>query len=169
MDPTLQSVDELMAALYPLARRMAARQLGAGSGADLQRTELVANAYIRIKQSDPSAALSQAHFLSLLARVLRQVVVDHWRQGERRQGTATPLVQTLSQLTGGSASLTSMLRLDELLDRLEQTDAMAAEVVSLRVFGGMTAEEIAEQLNVGTATVGRKWRMGSAWLRQELQ
>ncbi len=162
-----QSVDQLMSALYPLAKQMAARQLGQPS-AQLQRTEVVANAYIRIKQANPDAALSRSHFLSLLARVLRQVVVDQWRQDGRRAVAGSPLAQTLSALTADGASMTSALRFEQLLTQLEAFDAQAAEVVALRVYGGMTGAEIAAELGVGSATVTRKWRMASAWLQQEL-
>ncbi|MCB1609611.1 MAG: hypothetical protein KDI71_21825 [Xanthomonadales bacterium] len=167
MDETLHSVDELIAALYPVARQMAARQLS-GSSAQLQRTELVANAYIRIKQANQDAALSRNHFLSLLARVLRQAAVDQWRQDGRRAAAGSPVEQTLSALATGGASMTSVLRFDQLIGQLEQFDRTGAEVVSLRVFGGLTGEEIAAELGVGSATVARKWRMASAWLREEL-
>ena len=158
-----------MAALYPLARKLASRQLGADSGASMQPTDLVGSAYLRLRQSDAAAALSQAHFISLLCRVLRQVVVDHWRHRGRQKRAATPIDQTLSALTDGAPSQTSLVQLDELIGRLEQIDRLAAEVVWLRVFGGLTGEEVAEQMQIGTATVTRKWRMASAWLKQELQ
>lgn len=162
-----QSVDQLMSALYPLAKQMAARQLGQPS-AQLQRTELVADAYIRIKQANPDGAITRSHFLSLLARVLRQVVVDQWRQDGRRAVAGSPLAQTLSALTADGASVTSVLRFEHLLTQLEALDAQAAEVVALRVFGGMTGAEIAAELGVGSATVTRKWRMASTWLQQEM-
>jgi RNA polymerase sigma-70 factor (ECF subfamily) len=41
-------------------------------------------------------------------------------------------------------------------------------VVELRYFGGLTIEETAEVLGVGTATVEREWRMARAWLLKEL-
>lgn len=158
-----------MSSLYPLARKMAARQLGQKSGASVQPTELVGSAYIRLRQADSVGAVSEPHFLSLLARVLRQVVIDHWRHRGRSKRAGTPLDRTLSALTDGAASLTSMVRFDELLGRLEATDALAAEIVSLKVFGGLTGEEIAGHMQIGTATVSRKWRMASAWLKQELE
>ena len=167
MDETLHSVDELISALYPVARQMASRQLGQSS-ANLQRTELVANAYIRIKQANPGMSISRNHFLSLLARVLRQAAVDQWRQEGRRAAAGSPIEQTLSALASAGSSITSMLRFSDLVEQLEQLDRTGAAVVSLRVFGGMTGEEIATELGVGSATVARKWRMASAWLREEL-
>ena len=45
---------------------------------------------------------------------------------------------------------------------------MAAEVVSLRVFGGLSIEEAAEVLQLSVATVNRRWASGKAWLSREL-
>lgn len=168
MSESLQSVDELMSALYPIARKMAARQLGSQAGASLQPTELIGTAYIRLKQSDPSLSLSQPHFMSLLARVLRQVVADHWRSKGRQKRDGMAVSDALTQLVDPAGSLTSLAQLDQLLEKLEQVDKPAADIACLRIFGGMTGEEIAEQMQIGTATVTRKWRMASAWLKHEL-
>jgi DNA-directed RNA polymerase specialized sigma24 family protein len=40
--------------------------------------------------------------------------------------------------------------------------------VELRFFGGLGVEEIAEVLDVSTATVKRDWRFARAWLLREL-
>jgi DNA-directed RNA polymerase specialized sigma24 family protein len=55
-----------------------------------------------------------------------------------------------------------------LLSELERIDDVAAEVVSLRVFGGMSVEETAEVLRLSVATVNRRWVTGKAWLAREL-
>ena len=38
----------------------------------------------------------------------------------------------------------------------------------MRFFGGLTLEENAEALGVGTRTVVRDWQLARAWLRREL-
>nr|WP_225444794.1 sigma-70 family RNA polymerase sigma factor [Pseudomarimonas arenosa] len=157
-----------MSALYPIARRMAARQLGAQAGVSLQPTELVGDVYIRLKQSDPELSLTQPHFMSLLARVLRQVAADHWRHKGRQKRAGLAVADAITQLMDPSGSLTSLVRLDQLLEQLEGVDKSAADIACLRIFGGMTGEEIAEQMEIGTATVTRKWKMASAWLKHEL-
>ena len=47
-------------------------------------------------------------------------------------------------------------------------DERQARIVELRFLGGLTVEEIAEALEVSTATVKREWRTARAWLYQEL-
>ena len=44
----------------------------------------------------------------------------------------------------------------------------AAEVVKLRVFAGMTVEEVAEHLGVSPRTAKRSWAYACAWLGREL-
>jgi DNA-directed RNA polymerase specialized sigma24 family protein len=50
----------------------------------------------------------------------------------------------------------------------QQFDESAADVVSMRVFGGLSMEETAEVLNLSVATVNRRWVTGKAWLAREL-
>ena len=41
-------------------------------------------------------------------------------------------------------------------------------LVSLRVFGGLSIEEAAEVLKLSTATVNRRWVTGKTWLARQL-
>ncbi|MBL8292686.1 MAG: HTH domain-containing protein, partial [Bryobacterales bacterium] len=50
-----------------------------------------------------------------------------------------------------------------------QLDPRKAKVVELKYFGGLTGEEIAEVLEISTATVARELRMAQAWLARELK
>jgi DNA-directed RNA polymerase specialized sigma24 family protein len=59
--------------------------------------------------------------------------------------------------------------MDALLTELHSFDDHAAEVVSLRVFGGLSAEEAAEVLGISLSTVQRRWIAGKAWLAHELR
>jgi DNA-directed RNA polymerase specialized sigma24 family protein len=60
------------------------------------------------------------------------------------------------------------LDVDALLTELQQFDDTAADVVSLRVFGGLSIEETAEALKLSVATVNRRWVTGKTWLAREL-
>jgi RNA polymerase sigma factor (TIGR02999 family) len=61
-----------------------------------------------------------------------------------------------------------LLDLDEALARLAAVDAAAAEVVKLRVFAGMTIEEVAHAQGISPRTVKRNWAYARAWLGREL-
>jgi DNA-directed RNA polymerase specialized sigma24 family protein len=47
-------------------------------------------------------------------------------------------------------------------------DPRKAQVIELRFFGGLTAEETAEVLKVPPDTVLRDWNLARAWLLAEL-
>ena len=61
------------------------------------------------------------------------------------------------------------LVLEEALDRMRQLDERQCRVVELRLFGGLTNDEIAKVLDTSLRTVERDWKMGRTWLRRELQ
>ena len=61
-----------------------------------------------------------------------------------------------------------VLDLDDALDRLAQLDAVLAQIVELRAFGGLTIDEAAHVLNVSPSTAKREWRTAKAWLTREL-
>jgi DNA-directed RNA polymerase specialized sigma24 family protein len=48
-------------------------------------------------------------------------------------------------------------------------DPRKAQVIELRFFGGLTAEETAEVLKVSPDTVLRDWKLARAWLLAELE
>jgi RNA polymerase sigma factor (sigma-70 family) len=71
-------------------------------------------------------------------------------------------------LLGTRAQGVEVLALDQALKLLSRIDARKARVVELRYFGGLTAEETAEVLQVSPETVLRDWKMAKTWLFREL-
>ena len=61
-----------------------------------------------------------------------------------------------------------LLDLDDALQRLAALDPQAADLVKLRVFGGMTVEESAAVQGVSSRTAKRNWAYARAWLGREL-
>lgn len=135
----------------------------------LQATALVHEAYLRlVAQHAPWQ--SRAHFFGVAAQLMRRILVDHARsrQAAKRGGEVAkvPLDEALLLSHGDSEAL---VELDLALSRLTDVDARAANVFTLRFFGGLSVTEAAEVLNVGPRTVNRDWRMAQAWLRRELE
>ena len=52
--------------------------------------------------------------------------------------------------------------------RASAVDSPAAELVKLRVFAGMTVEEVAALQGVSSRTAKRNWAYARAWLGREL-
>jgi hypothetical protein len=57
---------------------------------------------------------------------------------------------------------------DELLTRLGEEDAVAAQLAHLHLFGGMTVEEAGAALGHSRAIAYRNWKYARAWLREAL-
>jgi RNA polymerase sigma factor (TIGR02999 family) len=57
-----------------------------------------------------------------------------------------------------------VLLIDEGLSELEKSNPERARIVTLKFFGGLTNDEVAETLNVSTRTVEREWACAKAWL-----
>jgi len=51
---------------------------------------------------------------------------------------------------------------------LAEFDPQKSRIVELRFFGGLSIEETAEVLGIGTATVIRQWKLAKAWLYNEV-
>lgn len=61
-----------------------------------------------------------------------------------------------------------IIRFDEVLERLAAVDERAAEVVRLRFYAGLSAEETAEAMGTSLSSVNRDWQFARAWLKREL-
>jgi RNA polymerase sigma factor (TIGR02999 family) len=163
-----QAYDELLTHLYGDIHAIAVRQLHRERYLTIRPTALVHEVYLRLSQLHKMRWQDRAHFLSMAARVTRQALVDEarLRRAEKRDGGRAV---TLSDTNLGVAEAAyDALDVDTLLGELQQFDAVAADVVSLRVFGGLSIEETAEVLQLSVPTINRRWVTGKAWLAREL-
>ncbi|MEM9304062.1 MAG: ECF-type sigma factor, partial [Pseudomonadota bacterium] len=98
-----------------------------------------------------------------------RLIVDHYRRrSSDKRGGDEPLISLDDVDIPVPGSFTSWLDLDAALEGLERVDPVAAEVVQLRYIGGMSLEDTANALGIGSATVGRKWRFARTWLARWL-
>src|SRR5205085_959397 len=84
------------------------------------------------------------------------------RQGSLKRVTLDEALHALQR------SDVDVIDLDVALTRLAELDSRQAEIVELRIFGGLSIEETAEVLNVSPATIKREWNVARLWLRREL-
>ncbi len=135
----------------------------------LQPTALVNELYLRLEELHSIQWSGTTHFLSVAARLMRRILIDHARnrRSAKRDG-ALERVQ-LDDLAICSEFDVELLALSDALDRLENFDQRAAEGLVMQYFGGMTIDEIALALDVSTATVEREGQIAMAWMRKELR
>jgi RNA polymerase sigma factor (TIGR02999 family) len=159
---------ELLPAFYEQLRRIAKRTRGRfGAGPNLQTTELVHEAYLRLGKSRSFA--DETHFLRASALAMRHALINHAQSRlAGKRGGGGPHV-TLSQVMDLSIDTDEgMLALHEALDRLAKDMPRLADVVECRFFGGYGEEDTARALGLSLRTVQRDWLKARAWLFREL-
>ena len=167
------ALDELMPIMYVELRRIARAYMSRQrSGHTLQPTALVNEAYIRLFADVDPQLTDRSHFLALMSRVMRQVLVDHARTvGAAKRGgpeAKVPLDTKVEIEDSSGGQVLNLLDLHRALESLEGENAALAQVVELHYFGGMTAEEVAAQLNRSVHIIRHELRLARAWLRREL-
>jgi RNA polymerase sigma factor (TIGR02999 family) len=164
------ALDELIPLVYRELRRIADGYLRVERRAHtLQPTALVHEAYLRLVGQDQPDYQNRAHFYGVAAQVMRQILVDHSRRfrAAKRGGGAVKLrLDEVPELAVERAEL--VVRLDETLNELKEQDPLKAQLVEMRFFGGLTAEESAEALGLPVQKVRRQLRVAQAWLQREL-
>jgi RNA polymerase sigma factor (TIGR02999 family) len=163
----------LLAKLYPVMRAVAQKELGGmlQRRSTLRATDLAHEAYLRLlDQRNPGG--NRGHFLAIVARVIRRVAVDLVRQrlAEKRgsQVEFVVLERTDDEPHANTNEELDLLSLDQALELLEKREPVAAQIMELRYFSGMTNDEVAEHLGIGVATVVRHWQFGRAFLYRRL-
>jgi RNA polymerase sigma factor (TIGR02999 family) len=168
-DPTAVR-DRLYTVLYEQLRALAGNLMrGERTGHTLQPTALVNEAFLKLVGWSEWEWQDRSHFLAVAARAMRQVLVDHARArtAEKRGGHVPRL--TFEEATAPrSDPAVEVLEVERALDRLAALSDRMAQVVELRIFGGMTHEEIAEFLSISRRTVAGDWSVGRRFLRREL-
>ena len=164
------ALDELVPVVHQELRRLARLQLrGERLNHTLQTTALVNEAFIRLVDLRRIQWQDRAHFLSLSARLMRRILVDHARSRNYQKRGGGAMNVTLDEALVGSAERgADLLALDDALESLARQDPRKSQVVELRFFGGLSVDETAEALKVSPETVLRDWRLAKVWLLREV-
>jgi len=152
--------------LHRLAHRYMSRE---NPGHTLQTTALVNEVYLKLVNIQDMTWQDRAHFFAISARMMRHILTDfaRSRQFQKRGGAA--LHVTLDEaLIVSPEQDADIVALDEALGHLAALDERKSQVVELRFFGGLSAEETAEVLKVSRETVLRDWKFAKVWLLREL-
>jgi RNA polymerase sigma factor (TIGR02999 family) len=144
----------------------------------LQATAVAHEVWLRLggRSFDPAAERDPVAVRALIARVVRNVLVDHARarngpkrgQGWRR--VPMTAIDARPDSTGGASSpaVADLLEVDEALEQLRAIEPRQAAVAELRLFGGFTHQESALRLGVSPATIELEWKLARRFLRIHL-
>lgn len=136
----------------------------------LQPTAIVHEAYMRLIASAENSWTGRAHFLGVAAKAMRQILIDHARRrnAAKRGGQGWQRITLNRALDAMESDTVDAIDLDDALTRLAERSERQARIVELRVFGGLTVEEVAEVTGLGRTTISGDWTIAKAWLKREL-
>ena len=161
------ALDRLVPAIYPELRRLAAAALRRGGRKEsIEPTTLVHEAYLRLVASREHNFANRVHFLAVASRVMRSILVDRARARGAAKRNAGRLATINLDMDAGERRPAMVIALDDALRDLEAQDPGKARILELRYFGGLTAEESAEALQLSVHQVNRQMRLAQAWLRR---
>jgi RNA polymerase sigma factor (TIGR02999 family) len=169
-----EALTRLTSAIYTELRRLAAAILNSRSGLEtIQPTELVHELYLELPGLQELDIESRAHFLNLSARVMRQILIDHARKRMAARRGGQPVTLRMDSGVTDQALDVDVLLVDEVLERFAEKYPRQAEVVELRFFGGLTAQETADAMSASGAVtslraVERDWTFAKAWLHHAI-
>ena len=166
VDGDQEAAARLVPLVYNELRRIAtARLRHERPDHTLQATALVHEAYMKLADQRDAKWQNRAQFFGVASQVMRRILVDYargqqrLRRGGKQQKLALDEVVLVSRDRTGE-----VLAVNESLSRLEKLDPRQGRIVELRYFGGLTIEEIADVVGVGSKTVARELKVAKAWL-----
>ncbi|HET7865252.1 MAG TPA: sigma-70 family RNA polymerase sigma factor [Burkholderiaceae bacterium] len=177
------AMDALFPLVYEELRRMAVRHMrGEWSQRTLSPTGLVHEAYLRLSSSGERPGLdSRGRFFAWASTLMRHILVDHARARHAEKRGSGVQAQSLEHLQeqahaaevfGASDTdadtAADVLALDQALNRLDQVDPTARQIVECRFFGGLSVEETGEALSLPESSIKRDWIIARAWLLREM-
>jgi RNA polymerase sigma factor (TIGR02999 family) len=167
------AADQLLPLVYEELRWLAARKLTQEApGQTLQATALVHEAYLRLVDVEKAQRWqSRGHFFAAAAEAMRRILVEQARRrGRVRHGGGLRRLDLLdAELAVSPSDDDQILLLDEALTRLAAVRPQAAELVKLRFFSGLSAEEAAPMVDLSPRTARRLWAFARAWLRRDME
>lgn len=161
------AADELLPVVYEQLRGLANAMLTQErQGQTLQATALVHEAYLRlVHQDNPARWDNSRHFYAAAAEAMRRILIERYRQKktQKRGGDfeRKPLIDI--DLPAG-LPVDELLALNEALDRLADEQPIAAELVKLHVFAGLSIPEAARAIGQSRSAAYRTWTFARAWL-----
>lgn len=166
-----QRADQILPLVYDELRKLAVARLAEEKpGQTLQATALVHEAYIRLVGDEVGPEWnSRGHFFGAAAEAMRRILVENARKKNALKRGGDRVRVTLGEGDAVVQEVDDLLALNEALELLEQKDVLAANVVKLRYFAGLSMSETAKSLGISQRTAERNWTYAKTWLHARLK
>src|SRR5262245_18807138 len=163
------AAEQLLPLVYGELRKLAAARLADEKpGQTLQPTALVHEAYLRLVGGEQTRDWdSRGHFFAAAAEAMRRILIDRARHKQTHKAGSGHRRLELDDIEPAleEGNDDRLLALDQALRQLEAEEPRKAELVKLRFFAGLTAEQTAAALGVSTSTAEKDWAYARSWLR----
>lgn len=160
---------DILPLVYNQLRALADRRLADEAvGHTLQATALVNEVYLRLTKSDGIGQrfVNRGHFFAAAAEAMRRILIEHARGKKRIKRGGKSIRRDLTNVLDLAAApdFEEILAFEDAIGRLEGEVPLAAKVVRIRFYAGLSVDETAEALGVSSRTVDREWAYARAWL-----
>jgi RNA polymerase sigma factor (TIGR02999 family) len=165
------AAEQLLPLVYDELRKLAAAKLARENPAQtLQATALVHEAYLRLVDGTSGQQWNnRGHFFAAAAEAMRRILVEQarWRKAAKRGGNVGR-EELHDSAIAAPRPAEELLAVDEVLDALAEIDPVAASLVKLRFFVGLSMSETAAALGVSVRSAHDVWAYARAWLHQKI-
>src|SRR5438270_6768266 len=168
-DPS--AAQQLLPLVYDELRRLAAAKLAQEQpGQTLQATALVHEAYLRLVDAEQAPRWdSRGHFFAAAAEAMRRILVDQARRRHAaKRGGQHGREELHESSIAAPGDVEETLAINDILDQFASVDTVAANLVKLRFFVGLTMEEVAQALGISVRSAYDIWAYARAWLHRHL-
>ena len=163
--------EELLPLVYNELRHLAAARMAQESaGQTLQATALVHEAWLRMVGDGDRGWQNRAHFFGAASEAMRRILVENARHKSRIKRGGGQIRLDIADLDlVATTPDEKVLLINDALEQLRNQEPEKARIVVMKFFGGMTNQEVAENLGVTERTVERQWAYAKAWLYQNIR
>ena len=175
ISPDLKGQDlatqQLVQLLYPELKRIAQIHMRKERfDHTWQPTALVSEVFLKLARQPGIEWRDRSHFLMAASKAMRFLLIDHARTHRAGKNGGKMLKIQVDDLDLPHEDRTvEYIVVDRLLRKMATVDKRMADVVELKVFGGLSFIEIGEVLGVHERTAKRDWQVARAWLFGELR
>jgi len=111
----------------------------------------------------------RAYFFALASRAMRCVLVDYAQARAASRRASGPRSALEAQQVAADERAADFVELSASLEQLVGVDARLGDIVTLRFFGGLSFDHIAEVTGRTVPVVKRDWLRARAWLYRSVQ
>jgi len=166
-----QAAEELLPLVYDELRKLAAARIAYEQpGQTLQATAIVHEAWLRLVSDGERSWQNRSHFFGAAAEAMRRILIENARRKAALKRGGGQLRMDIAEVELADASPDdTILLIDDALKELEIEAPEKARIVVLKFFGGLTNQQIAENLGTTERTIERQWAFAKAWLYAKIK